>query len=164
MNPTDLLHFLLEAASQVRVLHWGTSSYPEHVALGDLYDALSDSADKIAEALMGSKGGERLTLKGSLELVDYTPGAPANYVGGIAEALKSIKGLPTDVLNMRDDLLGTVHKTVYLLTLSAPAAKTEAAEGVQQGVVESAPATLPPAQGPEMAQPSVVLATPVETP
>lgn len=128
MNPTDLIHFLLEAADQIRVFHWGTRSYPEHVALGDLYDALSDSADKIAEALMGSKGGERLTLKGSLELVDYTPGAPANYVGGIAEALKSIKGLPTDVLNMRDDLLGTVHKTTYLLTLSAPAAKTEAAE------------------------------------
>ena len=40
MNPTDLLHFLLEAANQVRVLHWGTSSYAEHEALGDLYEAV----------------------------------------------------------------------------------------------------------------------------
>ena len=161
MNPTDLLHFLLEAASQVRVLHWGTSSYPEHVALGDLYDALSDSADKIAEALMGAQG-KRLQLKGTLELVDYAEGMPADYVAGIGNALESITGLPTDILNMRDDLLAAVHKTSYLLTLSA--GKPGAAEGVQQGVVESAPATLPPAQGPEMAQPSVVLATPVETP
>ena len=126
MNPTDLLHFLLEAADQIRVLHWGTTSYPEHVALGDLYDAISDATDKIAEALMGAQG-ERLQLKGTLELVDYAEGVPANYVRGIGEALTSITGLPTDILNMRDDLLATVHKTSYLLTLSA--GKPEAAEG-----------------------------------
>ena len=61
MNPTDLLHFLLEAADQIRV--------------------------------------------------------PANYVRGIGEALTSITGLPTYILNMRDDLLAAVHKTSYLLTL-----------------------------------------------
>ena len=153
MNPTDLIQFLLEAANQIRVLHWGTSSYSEHVALGDLYDAISDSTDKIAEALMGAPP-RRIQLKGSLELVDYAKGMPASYVAGLGKALESIAGLPTDILNTRDDLLGAVHKASYLLTLSAE--KPEAAEGVQQGVVESAPATLPPAQGPEMAQPSVV--------
>ena len=134
MNPTDLIQFLLEAANQVRVLHWGTSSYSEHVALGDLYDAISDATDKIAEALMGAQG-KRFPLKGTLELVDYAEGMPASYVAGIADGLKSLKGLPTDILNMRDDLLGTVHKTIYLLTLSVGEAAeqetpmTEAAEG-----------------------------------
>ena len=153
MNPTDLIQFLLEAANQIRVLHWGTSSYSEHVALGDLYDAISDSTDKIAEALMGAPP-RRIQLKGSLELVDYAKGMPASYVAGLGKALESITGLPTDILNTRDDLLGAVHKASYLLTLSA--GKTEAAEGVPQGMAESAHATLPPAQGPEMAQPSVV--------
>ena len=161
MNPTDLIQFLLEAANQVRVLHWGTSSYPEHVALGDLYDAVSGATDKIAEALMGAQG-KRLQLKGSLELVDYAEGMPATYVAGIGKALESITGLPTDILNMRDDLLAAVHKTSYLLTLSAE--KSEAAEGVQQGVVESAPATQPSTQEPGMVQPSAVPATPVGTP
>ena len=140
MNPTDLLHFLLEAADQIRVLHWGTTSYPEHVALGDLYDSINDATDKIAEALMGAQG-ERFQLKGTLELVDYAEGVPANYVRGIGEALTSITGLPTDILNMRDELLAAVHKTSYLLTLSA--GKPEAAEEV-----ESAPAEAPaPAEG-----------------
>ena len=161
MNLTDFLHFLLEAASQIRVLHWGTLSYSEHVALGDLYDAISDATDKIAEALMGAQG-KRLQLKGTLELVDYAEGMPASYVAGIGQALESITGLPTDILNTRDDLLGAVHKTSYLLTLSAE--KREAAEGVQQGVVESAPATQPSTQEPEMVQPSAVPATPVGTP
>ena len=124
MNPTDLIQFLLEAANQIRVLHWGTASYPEHVALGDLYDAISDATDKIAEALMGAQG-ERLQLKGTLELVDYAEGMPASYVAGIGQALESIAGLPTDILNTRDDLLGAVHKASYLLTLSAE--KREAA-------------------------------------
>ena len=126
MTPTDLLHFLLEAANQLRVLHWGTSSYSEHVALGDLYDAISDATDKIAEALTGAQG-KRLQLKGTLELVDYAEGMPSNYVAGIGQALESITGLPTDILNTRDDLLGAVHKASYLLTLSAE--KPEAAEG-----------------------------------
>ena len=156
MNPTDLLHFLLEAADQIRVLHWGTTSYPEHVALGDLYDSISDSTDRIAEALMGAQG-ERLQLKGTLELVDYAEGVPANYVRGIGEALTSITGLPTDILNMRDDLLAAVHKTSYLLTLSA--GKPEAAEEE-----ESAPAAPPSIPESEMVQPSVVPATPAETP
>ena len=138
MNPTDLLHFLLEAADQIRVLHWGTTSYPEHVALGDLYDSISDSTDRIAEALMGAQG-ERLQLKGTLELVDYAEGMPATYVAGIGKALESITGLPTDLLNMRDDLLAAVHKTSYLLTLSAE--KSEAAE--------EETGTEPPAQGSE---------------
>ena len=129
MNPTDLLHFLLEAANQVRVLHWGTSSYSEHVALGDLYDAISDATDKIAEALMGAQG-ERLQLGGTLELVDYVGGMPATYVAGLGKALEGIAGLPTDILNTRDDLLGAVHKTSYLLTLSGE--KPEAAEGGTQ--------------------------------
>lgn len=126
MNPTDLLHFLLEAASQIRVLHWGTASYSEHVALGDLYDAVSGATDKIAEALMGAQD-ERLQLKGTLELVDYVEGMPSSYVAGIGQALESIAGLPTDILNTRDDLLGAVHKASYLLTLSA--GKPEAAGG-----------------------------------
>ena len=148
MNPTDLLHFLLEAADQIRVLHWGTTSYPEHVALGDLYDSINDSTDRIAEALMGAQG-ERLQLKGTLELVDYAEGVPANYVRGLGEALTSITGLPTDILNMRDELLAAVHKTSYLLTLSA--GKPEAAEEV-----ESAPAEAPaPAESAAPAEASV---------
>ena len=126
MNLTDLLHFLLEATNQLRVLHWSTFSYSEHVALGDLYDALNDGTDRIAEALMGAPP-RRIQLKGSLELVDYAKGMPASYVAGLGKALESITGLPTDILNTRDDLLGAVHKASYLLTLSA--GKPEAAEG-----------------------------------
>ena len=151
MNPTDLLQFLLEAANQIRVLHWGTSSYSEHVALGDLYDAISDATDKIAEALMGVQG-KRLQLKGTLELVDYAEGMPASYVAGIGQALESITGLPTDILNTRDDLLGAVHKTSYLLTLSA--GKREAAEEAGSSPEdETAPSEAPETAIPAPEQP-----------
>ena len=151
MNPTDLLHFLLEAASQIRVLHWGTLSYSEHVALGDLYEAIDDATDKIAEALMGAQG-ERLQLKGTLELVDYAEGMPSNYVAGIGQALESITGLPTDILNTRDDLLGAVHKTSYLLTLSAgkPEAAGEAGSSPED---ETAPSEAPEPEIPAPEQP-----------
>ena len=143
MNPTDLIQFLLEAANQIRVLHWGTSSYAEHVALGDLYEAVNDATDKIAEALMGAQA-QRLKLKGTLELVDYAEGMPASYVAGIGQALESLAGLPTDILNTRADLLGAVHKTSSLLTLSA--GKPEAAAGGTR-TAPPAPASEPAPKG-----------------
>ena len=162
MNPTDLLHFLLEATNQLRVLHWSTFSYSEHVALGDLYDALNDGTDRIAEALMGAPP-RRIQLKGSLELVDYAKGMPASYVAGLGKALESITGLPTDILNTRDDLLGAVHKTSYLLTLSA--GKPEAAEEgthtappAQESETESEPELEQMPEAPEAVEP----ATPLE--
>ena len=161
MNLTDLLHFLLEATNQLRVLHWSTFSYSEHVALGDLYDALNDGTDKIAEALMGAQG-KRLQLKGTLELVDYAEGMPASYVAGLGKALESIAGLPTDILNTRDDLLGAVHKASYLLTLSGE--KPEAAEegtGTALPAPESEQESMPE-EASQMATKAAEPATPLE--
>ena len=160
MNPTDLLHFLLEAANQVRVLHWGTSSYSEHVALGDLYESIDSTTDKIAEALMGAQG-KRFPLKGTLELVDYAEGMPASYVAGLGKALEGIAGLPTDILNTRDDLLGAVHKTSYLLTLSAG---KPGAAGVGTGTAPPAPESEPMGQVPEEVLPTATEARGPATP
>lgn len=158
MNPTDLIQFLLEAANQVRVLHWGTSSYPEHAALGDLYEAISDTTDRIAEAVMGAQG-KRLQLKGTLELVDYAEGMPATYVAGIGKALESITGLPTDLLNMRDDLLAAVHKTSYLLTLSS--GKPEAAEEETRTALPARVSGQAPEESPPMVSEASEPATPL---
>ena len=55
----NLVTELLDAASKIHVLHLivrGASSYAQHKALNELYDALPDLADGIAESWQGATG------------------------------------------------------------------------------------------------------------
>lgn len=55
----DLISELLDAATKVHILHLivrGDSSYAQHKALNELYDALPDLADGIAESWQGATG------------------------------------------------------------------------------------------------------------
>lgn len=116
MNTSELVLTLMEAADQVKVFHWQTESYAEHVALGDLYGAITDTTDKIAESSMGR--GEKLKLKESIELSDYAEGACVKYVKALAEELEDKqKQAAPDIANMLQDLLGVVNKTAFLLNL-----------------------------------------------
>ena len=55
----DLVSELLDAATKIHVLHLivrGSSSYAQHKALNELYDALPGLADGIAESYQGATG------------------------------------------------------------------------------------------------------------
>jgi len=55
----NLITELLDASSKIHVLHLivrGNSSYAQHKALNELYDALPDLADGIAESWQGVTG------------------------------------------------------------------------------------------------------------
>ena len=118
MNTQELFLTFTEAAAQVHVFHLSTNSYAEHQAFGELYDAIADASDSWIEALIGNADGKRPKLGGEMEIKEYTPTFAREYVSAFGGELEAIKGLPTDVLNMRDDLLAKVHKTSYLLSLS----------------------------------------------
>lgn len=56
----QLLARLLFLRTASHVAHWRTSSYAQHMALGDFYDAIGGHADAIAEAWMG-RSNERIS-------------------------------------------------------------------------------------------------------
>lgn len=117
METREIILTLMEAADQLRVFHWQTKCYAEHVALGSLYDAVSDAADEFAELLIGIDAGKRPSLKDSIVLSDYSKDMPAQYITLFAKELESISGAK-DIENLRDDLLAKCHKTLYLLSLN----------------------------------------------
>ena len=118
METREIILTLMEAADQLRIFHWQTKCYAEHVALGDLYNAVSDASDDFAEALIGAEDGNRPTLKDTIQIIDYVKDGPAHYIKAFAQELESLTTQPTDVLNIRDDLLAKCHKTLYLLSLN----------------------------------------------
>lgn len=145
MEHSEIITTLMYTGLQVHIFHLQTRDYAKHQALGDLYSAIQSSTDSLAEALIGLDKGERPKLATTIDLVDYTPNACHPLVEEFIAWLESIDGLPTDILNMRDDLLSTARKTRYMLSLDGEGEEYEEEEA---GEAEAEPeATSEPMAG-----------------
>lgn len=115
---------LLTYQNQIKILHWQTTSYSEHISLGSLYDSLSEKTDEFIEVFMGKYGRVYAQNNFLLTLQNYNEASPLSILTEMANFLSNEvpKQLPnlelnTDLLNMRDEMLASVNKTIYLLTL-----------------------------------------------
>ena len=113
---------LLGLQNQLRMYHWQTTSYSEHKALGKAYEALDASVDAFVETWMGING--KVSVAGGIRmtLLDYASGAVTKLLDQAVEffttgELGSALNGNTDLANIRDEMLATVNRTKYLLTL-----------------------------------------------
>ena len=121
----NIVIFFLTMLNTIKMYHWQTFSYPQHKATDDLYESIGDLTDKFVEVLLG-KSHSRFTLPKSftLRVDNYTN---TNKLISQVEKYKKMlvniesylpKGMSnTDLLNIRDELLGDLNKFLYLLTL-----------------------------------------------
>lgn len=114
---------LLTVHNQLKIHHWQTKSYAEHQALGGVYDEFSDLIDQFIEVFMGKYG--RIECQGGfkIELSNYKELSTMDFcdkyiVYLVNELPKELESSDTDLLNIRDEMLGQLNKLKYLLTLS----------------------------------------------
>jgi len=108
---TQMLH-------AIKLHHWRTHSYSVHKATDNLHEALSEQVDSFVEKLLGSKH-TRATLT-------HMPLHACNTLPELKRRMEHYKrylqGMPaslgTDLLNIRDELLGSLNQFSYMLTLS----------------------------------------------
>lgn len=112
---------LITLQNQLRIFHWGTDSYAEHKALGETYDALNDLIDEYVETFMGIYGRVKLDKNVNVTLVDLSDNIESTvdkYIDYLQNSLtKDLSDKDTDLTNIRDEMLGTLNKLKYLLTL-----------------------------------------------
>jgi len=104
---------------QLHLLHWQTTSYAQHQALGGLYDYVHDFKDGLVEKIMGYTGKRPSPYK--IEpLINCTGEQCVSDLLSFASELKAYgeKNSYHDVCNLADSLSGEAAKTKYLLTLS----------------------------------------------
>lgn len=105
---------------QLHLIHWQTSSYAEHMALGSLYDYVHDFKDNVIEKLMGYMTKKPRSIK-LIPLQDNaTSSAVINELKSWAAELGTFARMNgySDVDNMSQDLSGHAAQTLFLLTLS----------------------------------------------
>lgn len=105
---------------QLHLLHWQTSSYAEHQALGSLYDYVHDFKDGVVEKLMGYLGKRPQAYKIEPLLSTISPMIVVDNLCTFASELKAYGEANRfhDICNLADALSGEAAKTKYLLTLS----------------------------------------------
>ena len=117
---------LLTMHNQFKVYHWQTQrsvgSYAQHIAFGTAYDELGEHIDDFIEIFQGKRGiiMARNGFIIKLENLDEDPKAFIdqfiNYLTvNVTESLDS--NADTDLLNIRDEMLGILNQTKYRLMM-----------------------------------------------
>jgi DNA-binding ferritin-like protein len=99
----------------LRLIHWNTTSYAEHKAIGKLYDNLADLTDTLAETYMGIYGRFGNIPCSHNELPDAA--AYVSEMGNYIQAMRAELPNDTQLQNIVDEIASAIDTTNYLLTL-----------------------------------------------
>jgi hypothetical protein len=104
-------------------MHWQTKGYARHKAFGKTYDTLDGLIDQYVEISMGKFG--RFSIDESsrnIEIYNLLDIEIVKFLQKIKEFLIGLSSelspeSDTDLLNLRDEMLGEINRLAYLLTL-----------------------------------------------
>lgn len=120
MNLDSKVNFLLSLQTQMRINHWQTKGYARHQAFGNFYEVVDGLIDSFIESSMGKYG--RFVLNDETRMIELKNMSEIDIKGLINMVRSSFVEMDldpsdTDLLNIRDEMLGELNKLSYLLTL-----------------------------------------------
>ena len=126
-SENEIVLKFIEMLNIVKIYHWKTLSYPQHKATDELYESLNGRVDEFMETMLG-KTGKRFNLTSTkhIPFYDYTNVQKFKqciemfkvYLINMSNAAYFKKPENSDLLNIRDEILGDLNKFTYLLTLN----------------------------------------------
>ena len=132
----DHILSFLELLNTIKIYHWSTLSYPTHKATDELHDKMSELVDSFIEIYIGhcSRGGAGGAGGAGGPVFRFKTGRDASIAFCECKSLpafckvlddniihlegltKSLDGY-TDLVNIRDEMVGALAQTLYLLRL-----------------------------------------------
>ena len=116
-SPNGIVATLTEMLHVVKLHHWHTHDYSVHKATDNLHEALSEQVDSFVEKLLGSKQ----TRSNLTDLRMRSCNSLPELKRRVEHYKRYLQGMPaslgTDLLNIRDELLGSLNQFSYMLTL-----------------------------------------------
>ena len=114
---------MLQMQKQYQIFHWQTTSFSQHKSFGKIYESLDENIDTFIETYMGKYGRVIAANTFNITLANYKDtdfmALTNNYIGfliGLNDMLD--KAQDSDLLNIRDEILGSLNQLKYLLTLN----------------------------------------------
>ena len=119
----DLISFTFKLTNSLKLYHWQTTSYARHITSGQLFDLLIVLLDKLVETYQGKY--ERINVSAiDLNISKLSDSDVISmlkesviYLNNIEDYTKIKKG-DSDILNIRDEIIGEISKALYLFTFN----------------------------------------------
>ena len=113
---------LMQMINQYKILHWQTKSYSQHKSFDGIFESLEENIDTFIETYMGKYGRVIAANAFNLTLANYQDtdyiALTNKYIGfliGLNDMLDKVQD--SDLLNIRDEIVGSLNQLKYLLTL-----------------------------------------------
>lgn len=122
MELNSNVNLFLGLHAQLKVFHWQTKGLARHEAFAKVRETLDDLMDEFVEQAMGQHGRFELNDETKvINLINLSEAKPTEIAETICQALKQMTSQidpeDTNLLNLRDEILGLTQKMKYLLTL-----------------------------------------------
>ena len=120
LNNDKIILLFLEMLNMIKLYHWQTYSYSTHKATDQIFSELSDNVDKYVEVMLG-KGPSRPRIQ-----LKFIPLKSFNHIIPFLKEIEKYKKIfislsysseDSDLLNIRDEILGNLNQFTYLLSL-----------------------------------------------
>lgn len=105
-----IIVLLVQLQTVVKLFHWSSKSYSEHIALGELYDSLSESIDTLVESVQGEEG----IFDIKIPQVSKEGLTPVTAITNVCEQLEKVKA-DDWIVNQLQEILKDLYKTKYKL-------------------------------------------------
>jgi len=119
----ELIIKFITLQQQFRILHWQTKSHAKHMAYGSIYESLDGFIDEFIEVYMGKYGrvtfnsGEGNIILKNTDTLDLNIFIKENITWLKDMNQKLNDNNDSDLLNIRDEVIASINKLRYLLTL-----------------------------------------------
>jgi hypothetical protein len=121
---SEFIQCMMEAHHNIKLYHWKTKSYATHKATDKLHGKLAELIDRYVEVFMGKinynlKVTEHTVMKiKNLDTNDQLEKYICELIDFLTEVHKKVDlERDTDILNIRDEIVGEFNQFLYLLRL-----------------------------------------------
>ena len=121
----EIAMILLAFHDQLKIYHWQTHSYSRHKASDNIIHTMTDQIDRFMETLQGSRN-MRMIIPHKKRSICFENRTDTSILVIMNEFKKwlhvnlpnKLKPMDDDLRNIRDEILGSVNRTLYLFTLN----------------------------------------------
>lgn len=126
MSSRPIVEIFFEMLNTIKLYHWTTTSFAQHKATDELHEKLSGHIDKFVEILIGKLPTSRDRVRYERDSVpiydcltkDEFIKQLENYTKVLIDfSTRFSSSFDSDLLNIRDEMLGDINQTLYLFSL-----------------------------------------------
>lgn len=122
MGCENIVQVFFHMTTTIKLYHWQTQVYARHIATDGLLTQLHQLIDRFVETYIGRYRRPDFGGRLKLEIEELTESSAVETLRYYIRFLKTkvptyLKEDDTDLLNLRDEIVGHLNQTLYLFTL-----------------------------------------------